>query len=127
MLIIDPDTVTATRAPPSLADTDTIWFYYVGKTRRTFDKRWSKHKKEVGVNHKVRALKECDTWTPTTHILLDFNSVPPGFQTASLLNGLEVIMNAVMGATMEQDGLWGLNVNTIDCVPVEVSSYPEGE
>jgi hypothetical protein len=103
--------------------------YYVGKTRRTFERRWSEHLKEIGVNHKVRELKEEGSWSPKFHILLDFALVPAEFRTATLLAGLEVIMNAILGATVEQDDLKlkGLNVNTIDFVPAESSAYPEGQ
>jgi len=37
---------------------ENVFHFYIGKTRRPFQKRWSEHAKETGVNHKVRALKE---------------------------------------------------------------------
>ena len=74
---------------------------YIGKTKRTFQKRWSGHVNKTGVNHKDRTLKE-SAWAPSTHILLDFTLVPANYQTASLLGGLKVVMNAILGGTTGQ-------------------------
>lgn len=100
---------------------ENVFHFYIGKTRRPFQKRWSEHAKETGVNHKVRALKD-SLCTLSTHILLDFTLVPANYQTASLLGGLEVIMNAVLGPTMAQGRLRGLNVNVVDFVPIETTT-----
>ena len=54
----------------------------------------------------------------STHILLDFTLVPANYQTASLLGGLEVIMNAVLGATMAQGRLHFVNLPTNICEPL---------
>jgi hypothetical protein len=57
----------------------------------------------------------------TMHVLLDFIHVPAEYRTATLLAGLEVIMNILLGAATT---LKGLNCNVLDHLPYGMSDRP---
>lgn len=61
---------------------------YVGKTMRTFGRRWWEHDSEKidGVNDKIRRIKEKGV-KPTHHVLINYEKVPVGYRSAGFLSG----------------------------------------
>lgn len=61
---------------------------YVGKTMRSFGRRWSEHVNENidGVNDKIRRIKEKGV-KPTRHVLINYEKVPAGYRSAGFLSG----------------------------------------